>query len=532
MDAPAMAPKRVMLGFLGTTLDRKRRARWRPTIDVACHADLPFDRFVLFYQAPFQSLLDEVVAELSVKAPELEVQPECLELNDPWDFEEVYATLHDFSRRYPFQSEDEYLVHIATGTHVSQICLFLLTESRHLPGQLLQSSPQVGDATGPTYRIIDLDLARYDRLAERFEAERRQGTTYLKAGIATANARFNQMIDRVERVALSTSDPLLLLGPTGAGKSDLARRIYQLKRRRGLHGALVEVNCATLRGDQAMSALFGHKRGAFTGAQKDRPGLLKQADGGLLFLDEVGELGLDEQAMLLRAIEMQTFLPVGADRETSSQFQLIAGTNRPLHECVSRGEFREDLLARLDLWTFRLPGLAERPEDIPPNVDFEVERVSQSMAKKVRFNAEGRAQFLAFAEQAPWPRNFRDFGAAIRRMATLSDGRIGPEDVTAEIERLQSRWRGGEMEGPKRDRVSKVLGDQPIDRFDRAQLEEVFSVCATAPTLSAAGRALFAESRKQRTSTNDADRLRKFLARWGLRFTEVQSALRGDSPHA
>src|SRR5690606_17169261 len=118
-------------------------------------------------------------------------------------------------------------------------------------------------------------------------------------------------------------------GPTGAGKSQLASRIYELKkRRRQVEGAFVEVNCATLRGDGAMSALFGHRRGAFTGAVTARRGLLKEADNGVLFLDEIGELGLDEQAMLLRAVEEGHFFPVGSDREESSHFQLITGTNR------------------------------------------------------------------------------------------------------------------------------------------------------------------------------------------------------------
>src|SRR5204862_3777135 len=99
-----------------------------------------------------------------------------------------------------------------------------------------------------------------------------------------------------------------------------------------------------------MSALFGHVKGAFTGALKDRAGLLRSADGGVLFLDEIGELGLDEQAMLLRALEEKTFLPLGSDRETQSDFQLIAGTNRDLMAEVNRGLFREDLLCRINLW--------------------------------------------------------------------------------------------------------------------------------------------------------------------------------------
>ena len=112
---------------------------------------------------------------------------------------------------------------------------------------------------------------------------------------------------------------------------------------------MVSVNCATFRGDNAMSTLFGHKKGAYTGAVTDRTGLLKAADKGTLFLDEIGELGLEEQAMLLRALEEKVFLPLGSDKEVQSDFQLIAGTNRDLQDAVRQGVFREALLARINL---------------------------------------------------------------------------------------------------------------------------------------------------------------------------------------
>ncbi|MES2301326.1 MAG: sigma 54-interacting transcriptional regulator, partial [Pseudomonadota bacterium] len=177
-----------------------------------------------------------------------------------------------------------------------------------------------------------------------------------------------------------------------------------------------------LRGDSAMSALFGHKKGAFTGAAADRPGLLRTADGGMLFLDEIGELGLDEQAMILRAIEDKRFLPVGADRESESDFQLIAGTNRDLAQCVVDGTFREDLFARLNLWTFELPGLAERREDIAPNLDYELDRHAEREGERVTFNKEARDRYLAFAMsgEALWPGNFRDLASSVTRMATFS----------------------------------------------------------------------------------------------------------------
>ena len=195
-------------------------------------------------------------------------------------------------------------------------------------------------------RQIDLDLSRYDKIAQRFRHEQADTLAFLKSGIATRSAAFNALIERLERVAGRSRAPLLLVGPTGAGKSFLARRVYELKRQRQrLGGRFVEVNCATLRGDAAQSALFGRVRGAFTGAQSERPGLLRAADGGLLFLDEIAELGLDEQAMLLKAVEEKRFFPLGSDRESGSDFQLIAGTNRALRRCVADGRFREDLLA-------------------------------------------------------------------------------------------------------------------------------------------------------------------------------------------
>jgi transcriptional regulatory protein RtcR len=295
---------------------------------------------------------------------------------------------------------------------VVQICMFLLTETRYFPASLLQSSPsrdQSRDTAG-SYSIIDLDLSRYNQIAARFARERQESTDFLKSGIQTRNAAFNRMIEAIERAAIRSRAPLLLFGPTGAGKSQLASRIYELKHaRHQVTGEFVEVNCATLRGDAAMSTLFGHVKGAFTGAQSDRAGLLRKAHNGVVFLDEIGELGRDEQAMLLKAVEDKSFYPLGADKETQSDFQLIAGTNRDLRDEVRHGRFREDLLARINLWTFRLPALRERPEDIEPNIDYELERHARLNSATVRFNAEARAAYVRFATAAgsEWAGNFR-----------------------------------------------------------------------------------------------------------------------------
>lgn len=539
-------PKSVVLGLLGTRMDaaagEDRWGVWRPTLSVVQQPDWPVDRFELLYEEKWAETAERVMADMRTASPHTEVRGHVVSLGEnPWDFESVYDGLFAFARSYAFEPEDEdYYVHMTTGTHVAQICLFLLTETRHLPAKLVQSAPkqQAHSRKRAEGRLefIDLDLARYDRLQTRFAEEHRETQQHLKSGIATKNKAFNALIERIERVAGVSRDSMLLTGPTGAGKSQLARRIYELRQRAGLRGKFVEVNCATLRGDAAMSTLFGHVKGAFTGAASDRAGLLREADGGLLFLDEIGELGPDEQAMLLRALEDKIFTPFGSDKTVRSDFQLIAGTNRDLEDRVREGRFREDLLARLNVWTFALPGLSERREDIAPNLEYELERFAERHGRKVTFNKEAREMFLKFARspEAAWRANFRDLNAAVTRMATLAlRGRINEAVVGEEIERLRERWAklepagGASPQSQDDDSLLKpLLGERlaETDLFDRVQLAAVIRVCRASRTMAEAGRKLFAASRAKRSITNDSDRVKKFLARFGLDWAAVTGA--------
>ncbi|MEO7099753.1 MAG: RNA repair transcriptional activator RtcR [Luteolibacter sp.] len=533
--------KRVVIGLLGTKLDSgtdvSRWDHWRPTVSLFEHEDLLWDRLELLAEPSFAKVSKQVLDDVRQISPETEARLHEVSYGaDPWDLETVYAALHDWARGYSFDSDnEEYFIHITTGTHIAQISLFLLNEAGTLPGKLIQTKPPSSrpsrDRPKPGYSVIDLDLSKYDQLSTRFEREQAEVTDFLKSGIATRNAGFNRLIERIEQVALSSRAPMLLTGPTGAGKSHLARRIYKLRKQRGgLRGNFVEVNCATLTGDTAASALFGHTRGSFTGAQKDRPGLLREADGGLLFLDEIGELGSDEQAMLLRALEDKTFLPVGADKPVKSDFQLIAGTNRDLREAVVSGRFREDLLARIHLWTFALPALSQRREDIAPNLEYELERYRLANGREASFNKEAKQAFLKFAEapDSHWFGNFRDLNAAVTRMATLAPrGRIRVEEVDEEIQRLRENWhRPGvavQVEGADLDAVLSVETSGGLDPFDRVQLGYVVAVCQRSKTLSDAGREIFAVSRSKRSVTNDADRLKKYLAKFGLKFEGLRS---------
>lgn len=521
----------ILISLLGSTLDGAGKPRglsrwnvWRPSVALAMQEDLHFDRYHLIYQPKFEGLKKCVVEDIKLRSPDTEVIPEAIAMDDPWDFEEVYGKLYEYSRAHDFSGEeDNYYIHITTGSHVAQICLFLLNESHHLPGKLIQTHP----GTGPegSYNVIDLDLSRYDMLAKRFAVERENDLDFLKSGIATRNRQFNELIETIERVAIRSAEPILLTGPTGAGKSQLAKRIYELKKLNNqLRGEFVSVNCATLRGDQAMSVLFGHKKGAYTGAVSDRSGLLKKADGGMLFLDEIGELGLDEQAMLLRAIEEKKFLPLGADGESSSDFELICGTNLDLECAVSKGRFRSDLLARINLWDFRLPGLADRREDIEPNLEYELRCFAEKSGKHITFNKEARAEFMRYALDPAtlWQGNFRDLNAMITRMATLSSGgRIDENVVKNEIARLRKNKRNQDTDPV----LSQLLGRDYQDRFDEfdlCQLARVLEVCRNSKSRADAGKKLFAVSRKQRNTTNDSDRLGKYLEKFGLTFQQCK----------
>ncbi|PIT17366.1 transcriptional regulator [Snodgrassella alvi] len=537
-----MNRKNVVFGFLGNVLDqrgkgRKRWGRWRPTVDVCNHPELPVSRFELLYHVNDNELLAEIIQDIKTIAPDTQVNPVAVDIHDPWDFEEVYTCLLDLAKSYQFDYEQEnYYLNITTGTHVMQICWFLLAESRFYPARLLQLSPTKGTARHETaltepaehqqlcsrgqINIIDLNLNRYDQILTRFQQYAGQATELLKSGIATRNPHYNQLITEIEQVASRSHAPILLCGPTGAGKSFLARQIYQLKlNKHQISGQFVEINCATLTGDNAMSTLFGHSRGAYTGASMARSGLLKQADNGLLFLDEIGELGLDEQAILLKAIEEKHFYPLGSDKLVSSQFQLIAGTNKDLKQAIACGAFREDLYARINLWSYQLPGLAERKEDIEPNIDFELARYAQEYGTMPRFNQQSRTRYVNFATSATarWTGNFRELTASITRMATLAtQGNITLAQVEDEIQRLQQHW--------QQTTPADALIPAEIDEFDRYQLEKVIEVCRKSRTLSEAGRYLFAVSRAQKQRTNDADRLKKYLAKFDLSWEQIKDS--------
>lgn len=208
-----MKKRRVVIGVLGTVLDKRgkranRFKKWRPTVGLCQQPDFPVDRLELLHQPRDESMAQRLIEDVALLSPHTHVRPHAVTINDPWDFEEVYAAFLDFATHYEFDTEnEEYLVHITTGTHVAQICWFLLTEARYLPASLLQTGPAPRGSSDEAVAagvcsVIDLDLSRYATLTSRFQREQQQSVSFLKAGIDTHNATFNKLIDRIERVAL------------------------------------------------------------------------------------------------------------------------------------------------------------------------------------------------------------------------------------------------------------------------------------------------------------------------------------------
>jgi DNA-binding NtrC family response regulator len=244
-------------------------------------------------------------------------------------------------------------------------------------------------------------------------------------GLLTQSARMHEILRIIDRVA-PTDSAVLILGESGTGKELVARAIHE-NSPRGPR-AFVPIHCGALPREVFESELFGHEKGAFTGAVGTKPGLVELADGGTLFLDEIGEMEPDSQVKLLRAIETGTFFRVGATRPRRVDVRLVAATNRDLAEAMKRGEFRQDLYYRINTITVSLPPLRERPDDVALLARHFVESNAKYGIKRLT------AATMTALEAYSWPGNVRELLHAVERAVILSKGdEIFPSDLPPEI---------------------------------------------------------------------------------------------------
>jgi DNA-binding NtrC family response regulator len=245
----------------------------------------------------------------------------------------------------------------------------------------------------------------------------------LASEIVTRSAAVKKILATFEKVAAAKM-PVLIEGESGVGKELLAQHLHRVSPRSGK--AFVDLNCAAVPSTLLESELFGHERGAFTGAANEKPGLVEVADGGTFFLDEVGEMASEIQSKFLRVLDSGTFYRVGATRKRRADFRLVCATNRDLRAEVAAGRFRKDLFFRIHGVRVVVPPLRERPEDVPLLVEY----FSRGLPNAKRFDAPALKAMQAYE----WPGNVRELHFAVERASLLSEGEdIGVDDLPPEI---------------------------------------------------------------------------------------------------
>ena len=317
-------------------------------------------------------------------------------------------------------------VPLPLGADVFGSLFFLAREANRFTEEDVDFARRVAD-----HLALALSHGRLAQVARR-DAEARERAAQLEVQVETLRrelegravhgrligsaSRWKDVLTQAARVA-RTGTTVLLTGESGTGKEVVARFIHHGSQRSA--GPFIAINCAALPDQLLESELFGHERGAFTGAVAAKPGRIEQANGGVLFLDEVGEMSPAVQAKILRVLEQREFLRLGGTKLQRADIRVIAATNRDLMAAIRRGEFREDLYYRLGVFEIALPPLRDRPEDILELADGFLEEIGRSVGRPAAGIArDAREQLLAYH----WPGNVRELRNAIERAVILADG--------------------------------------------------------------------------------------------------------------
>jgi NtrC-family two-component system response regulator AlgB len=315
--------------------------------------------------------------------------------------------------------------------------------------------------------VVARTVERRALAARVYDLEARLGEASPEITLETASPRMRAVLDVLEKAA-GHDVSVLLRGESGTGKGVLARALHAFSARRERPFAVV--NCPTLTEELLASELFGHARGAFTGAVKDTPGRVEAAEGGTLFLDEIGEISPGLQAKLLRFLQERQFERVGDARTRTADVRIVAATNKDLEAEVKVGRFREDLLYRLDVVAVTVPALRERPEDVLPLARRFLAFFGRGREAK-ELSADAERALLGYA----WPGNVRELRNALERAVILSPGRVlEPECLPERI-------------AANATAVATLGGDHTVDDIER---EHILRVLARTPTAEEAARIL------------------------------------------
>ncbi|RZI85132.1 MAG: sigma-54-dependent Fis family transcriptional regulator [Rubrivivax sp.] len=367
-----------------------------------------------------------------------------VELTSPINYAEIYDKVsHELIKARLPQDHIELTFHLSPGTPAMGAIWIMLSKTR-FPAKLIQTSKEHGlESVDFSFDLANDFLPEYlqrsNARIQRLSSTPTAAPEFDK--ILRRSPGMQQQVDLAQRVA-AHDVPVLILGETGTGKELFAEAIHASSRRSGQ--PFIAVNCGAVAHDLANSELFGHKKGAFTGADRDRKGHFEEADGGTLFLDEIGDLPLDSQVRLLRALQAKEVTPVGSSKPVKVDVRVVAATHRDLAADVAAGRFREDLFHRLAVGILRLPPLRERGEDIDLLIDHFMDQINadaqgEPEARDKNISQEARNVLL----QHGWPGNIRElYHSLLRSVIWSKDNEVTAADVKAALLNMPGREDG------------------------------------------------------------------------------------------
>jgi len=390
--------------------------------------------------------------EIGKRWPDIRTSVVFIDIPDPTDYETLY--LHMFRKCQNIMAshkkgEPRYFIATASGTPQMQTVWFLLSQSGVIPSTLLKiTPPRFLRPSQKAVAEINLSMESFPRVTlpppetleiaaaylrkEKLEAERdelvREFSGMQMIGKSLA---LTKVMDTV-RAAARYDSAVLIQGETGTGKELVAKAIHFNSDRQA--EPLMVVNCAAIPETLVESELLGHEKGAFTGATQQKKGKFELADGGTIFLDEIGDMSLAAQAKILRVLQDKTIMRVGGDKTIPADVRIIAATNRNLGTFIAEGKFREDLYYRLKVIDIYMPALRERSEDISLLVEYFLNRHNQRYHKQKQLSREAMRKIL----EHPWPGNIRELENTIERAFVLSGGSV-IKDTDLPVEMISPR---------------------------------------------------------------------------------------------
>lgn len=382
-----------------------------------------FDRIFLIGTPNTVRNTNETRDALRAEHPAIRIDIEDADLPDPTDYAAIFAALRRTTQRIlDLEPEGEYFVAVASGTPQMHAVWLLMIASGELSARILHiRPPKYVTSELPLVSEIDVHNSPFPRVHPYPQSTMEVETSVdcfaaaRAIGIVGDHPQLRKTIERVCLLA-PTTYPVLILGETGTGKESLARLVHRLSGRPA--EKFITLDCGTIPRDLVESTLFGHRKGAFTGATETRPGKFDAANGGTLFLDELGELPIELQPKLLRVLQTGQIEAVGETHPRKVDVRIIAATNVDLEDAVHSHRFREDLYFRLKVGVCRLPPLRARRSDIAKIALHALDRVNTTVGRPKRFTADA----LGWLEQQKWRGNVRELVNTIEAVAVLTRG--------------------------------------------------------------------------------------------------------------